>query len=179
MSRVVFLDEALWAGDKKGEGVLKALITEPMLTMGAKFRDPIMFPNRLAIIVASNNDWAIPAGIGDRRWFVLNVEDTYAGMVHKPYWDALYRQMEAGGDAAMLHDLLAMDLSQFDVRAVPMTMAKAQQQAHSFRGTLAWLYESRPRRRRRARLCKPAIGSRNTGRPMRSRSLCLNPTSRT
>ena len=28
-SCAVFLDEALWAGDKKGEGVLKALITEP------------------------------------------------------------------------------------------------------------------------------------------------------
>ena len=36
-SCVVFLDEALWAGDKKGEGVLKALITEPRLSLEAKF----------------------------------------------------------------------------------------------------------------------------------------------
>jgi hypothetical protein len=137
----VFLDEALWAGDKKGEGVLKALITEPVLMMEAKFRDAFMVPNRLAIIVASNSDWAIPACIGDRRWFVLNVQDTYAGTTHKAYWDALYHQMEAGGDAAMLNDLLAMDLSRFDVRAVPPTAAKAQQQAQSFRGTVAWLHD--------------------------------------
>ncbi len=41
----------------------------------------------------------------------------------------------------MLHDLLAMDLSGFDVRAIPHTTAKAQQQAHSFRGTMSWLYD--------------------------------------
>jgi hypothetical protein len=138
---VVFLDEALWAGDRKGEGVLKALITEPVLTMEAKFRDPIMVANCLALMVASNSDWAVPVGFGDRRWFVLNVKDTYAGMIHKAYWDALHHQMEAGGDAAMLYDLLAMDLGQFNVRAIPTTAAKAQQQAHSFHGTLAWLYE--------------------------------------
>jgi hypothetical protein len=68
-SCTVFLDEALWAGDKKGEGVLKALITEPRLQLEAKFRDPIMVENRLRIMVASNNDWCVPAGIGDRRWF--------------------------------------------------------------------------------------------------------------
>ena len=48
-------------GDKKGEGVLKALITEPRLQLEAKFRDPIMVENRLRIIVASNNDWIVPS----------------------------------------------------------------------------------------------------------------------
>src|SRR6476620_1894657 len=82
-SCLVFLDEALWAGDRKGEGVLKALITEPRLQLEAKFRDPIRVENRLRILVASNNDWAVPAGIGDRRWFVLNVADTYSGIAHQ------------------------------------------------------------------------------------------------
>ena len=137
---VAFLDEALWAGDKKGEGVLKALITEPMLQLEAKFRDPIMVQNRLALIVASNNDWAVPAGVGDRRWFVLNVANSYAGTGHRAYWTALYDETERGGAAAMLHDLLAMDLTGFDVRAVPQTAAKAQQQVQSFRGTTLWLH---------------------------------------
>jgi hypothetical protein len=140
-SCVVFLDEALWAADKKGEGVLKALITEPTLQLEAKFRDPIMVDNRLRIIVASNNDWVVPTGIGDRRWFVLDVANTYAGTEHRKYWVALYAEIENGGAAAMFHDLLAMDLSGFDVRAVPHTAAKAQQQAHSLAGTEAWLYD--------------------------------------
>jgi hypothetical protein len=137
----VFLDEALWAGDKKGEGTLKALITEPTFQMEAKHRDPIMVENRLRILVASNSDWAVPTGVGDRRWFVLNVANTYAGTGHRDYWIALYAEIENGGAAAMLYDLLAMDLSKFDVHAIPHTKAKAQQQAHSFRGTTSWLYD--------------------------------------
>jgi hypothetical protein len=93
----VFLDEALWAGDKKGEGVLKALITEPRLQLEAKFRDPIMVDNRLRIMVASNNDWIVPAGIGDRRWFVLDVANTYAGTEHREYWAALYAEIKKVG----------------------------------------------------------------------------------
>ena len=125
-SCVVFLDEALWAPDKKGEGVLKALITEPRLQLEAKFRDPIMVDNCLRIIVASNNDWIAPVGIGDRRWFILDVANTYAGTLHREYWVALYSEIECGGAAAMFHDLLAIDLDEFDVRAVPHTAAKAR-----------------------------------------------------
>jgi hypothetical protein len=139
-SCAVFLDEALWAGDKKAEGVLKALITEPRLQLEAKFRDPIMVDNRLRIMVASNNDWLVPAGIGDRRWFVLDVANTFAGTTHSDYWAKLYTEVEKGGAAAMFHDLLAMDLNGFDVRAVPHTAAKAQQQIQSLPATEAWLH---------------------------------------
>jgi hypothetical protein len=141
-SCAVFLDEALWGGDKKGEGVLKSLITEPTFQLEAKFRDPIMVPNRLRIMVASNNEWAIPTGIGDRRWFVLNVASTYAGTAHRGHWTAIYAEIKNGGAAAMLHDLLKMDLSGFDVRAIPPTAAKAQQQILSLHGARSWLHHA-------------------------------------
>ena len=66
--------------------------------------------------------------------------NTFAGTGHQNYWDQLYAEVENGGAAAMFYDLLTMDLTGFDVRAVPHTAAKAQQQAHSLRGTDAWLY---------------------------------------
>jgi hypothetical protein len=72
---------------------------------------------------------------------IVGVADTYAGTKHRDYWTALYAEIENGGAAAMLHGLLAMDLSGFDVRAIPHTAAKAQQQAYSFRGPTAWLYD--------------------------------------
>jgi hypothetical protein len=140
-SCLAFLDEAVWAGDKKSEGVLKALITEPNLSLEAKFRDPITVANRLRIIVASNNEWAVPAGIGDRRWLILNVDNSYAGTNHAVYFDALAAEINNGGTAAMLHDLLAMDLTEFNVRRVPGTAAKAQQQALSLPSIEAWLYQ--------------------------------------
>jgi hypothetical protein len=139
-SCLVFLDEALWAGDKKGEGVLKALITEPRLQLEAKFRDPIMVDSHTHIVVASNNDWFVPAGMGDRRWFILDVADTYAGTGHREYWEALYAEIDTGGAEAMFYELLNIDLSTFNVRAVPHTAAKAHQQAHSLRGVEAWVH---------------------------------------
>jgi hypothetical protein len=139
-SLAVFLDEAVWAADKKGEGILKALITEPTLQLEAKFRDPIMMRNLVFVMIASNEDWAVPVGVGDRRSFVLKVADTYSGPGHKAYWDALYTEIDTGGAAAMLHDLLAMDLSGFDVRAIPHTAAKAHQQVLSLRGPKSWLH---------------------------------------
>jgi uncharacterized protein DUF5906 len=140
-SCLVFLDEAVWAGDKKAEGVLKGLITEPSLSLEAKFRDPITVANRLRIIVASNNEWAVPAGIGDRRWLILKVDNSYAGTNHAFYFDALSSEIENGGTAAMLHDLLAMDLNGFNVRKVPRTAAKADQQALSLPSIEAWLFQ--------------------------------------
>ena len=41
----------------------------------------------------------------------------------------------------MLFDLLATDLKGFDVRAIPNTAAKAQQQVHSLQGSMAWLHD--------------------------------------
>jgi hypothetical protein len=137
----VFLDEAVWAGDKKGEGVLKALITEPTLSLEAKFRDPITVKNCLRIMVASNNEWAVPAGVGDRRWLILNISNRYAGTKNATYFAALKLEIDNGGAAAMLHDLLAIDLSGFNVRDVPRTAAKAQQQALSLPSVEAWLYQ--------------------------------------
>ena len=137
----MFLDEAVWAGDKKAEGVLKGLITKSSLSLEAKFRDPIMVANKLRIIVASNNEWAVPAGIGDRRWLILKVDNSYAGTSHADYFDALGSEIQNGGTAAMLHDLLAMDLSGFNVRRVPRTAAKAQQQALSLPSIEAWLHQ--------------------------------------
>jgi Family of unknown function (DUF5906) len=138
----IFLDEAVWAGDKKGEGVLKALITEPSLTLEAKFRDPITVANKLRIMVASNNEWAVPAGIGDRRWLILNINNRYAGTKNANYFAALKDEVDNGGAAAMLHDLLAMNLSVFNVRDVPRTAAKAQQQALSLPSVEACLYQT-------------------------------------
>jgi hypothetical protein len=83
------------------------------------------------MLIASNSDWFVLVGTGDRRFFVLDMADTYAGTGRKDYWDALDGEIENGGRAAMLHDLLAIDLSGFDVWAVPDSAAKTEQKLHS------------------------------------------------
>ena len=72
----LFIDEAFWAGDKVGEGTLKALVTEPTIPIEPKFVNLFQAPNRLKILIASNADWVVPATADERRYFVLDVADT-------------------------------------------------------------------------------------------------------
>jgi hypothetical protein len=54
------------------------------------------------------------------------------------YFRALDQQMEVGGLAAMLHELLNLDLGDFHPRAVPMTMELAEQKLHSLDTLHRW-----------------------------------------
>lgn len=130
---LLFADEAFWAGDMQGEGALKALITEPTLTIEPKGVDLFTVRNCLHVIMASNEDWIAPAGPDERRFAVVKVSDEHRR--DKAYFDPLYAELENGGLAAMLHDLLAMDLKDWHPRHdVPQTRALLDQKIESLRG---------------------------------------------
>lgn len=101
---LVFSDEAFWAGDRASEGALKTLITEPTLVVERKGRDAIIVPNRSHVVMATNNDWAVPMGMGDRRFLVVDVPDTYAD--NRKYFGAIIDELEAGGLKAFFWDML-------------------------------------------------------------------------
>ncbi len=132
----LFADEAFFAGDRAHVGVLKSIITEPCLTIEGKFQNAIETPNFLHLMMASNEEWVVPAALDARRFLVLEVGD--GAKNNHEYFGALWQQMEAGGHAAMLHDLLAYDLSGFNVRAVPTTAGLQHQQKLSLPTTESW-----------------------------------------
>ncbi|WP_439684887.1 bifunctional DNA primase/polymerase [Cupriavidus oxalaticus] len=123
----LFADEAFWAGDKAGEAVLKQLVTEPTLTYEGKGRDAVMGKNHVHIVMASNNDWVVPAGMdGERRFAVFNVSERRRG--DREFFLALNRQLDEGGLAGLLHDMLARDIRDWHPRdSVPQTEALAEQ----------------------------------------------------
>ena len=137
---LVFLDEAIFAGDHKGAAVLKGRITEPRLRIERKFCEAINVENWLRIMAATNEQWAAPVEVSDRRYAVFDVSPARAG--DHAYFQALADQMDAGGREAMLFDLLAMDLTGFEVRAIPQTEARTDQKVMSLRGVEGWLHES-------------------------------------
>jgi hypothetical protein len=136
---MLFADEAFFAGDPRGVGVLKSLITEPYLTIEAKFQNAAQMPNFLHVFMASNEEWVVPASLDARRFFVLEVID--AAKNNHGYFAEIWAQMEAGGYEAMLHDLLAMDITHFNVRAVPATEGLQQQRKLSLPIPEAWWQE--------------------------------------
>jgi hypothetical protein len=136
---LLFADEAFYAGDKASVGVLKSIITEPVLTIEGKYQNAVQTPNYLHIIVASNNDWVVPAGFGERRFFVLDVSNEHKQ--DKPYFAAIKSELESGGYAAMLYDLMHHDLRQYEVRNVPETKALQDQKKQSLESKHGWWRE--------------------------------------
>ena len=122
----LFADEAFFAADRAHVGVLKSIITEPYLTVEEKHKNAVQMPNFLHVIMASNEEWVIPASVDARRFFVLEVNDTAKN--NHDYFADLWAQMDAGGYAAMLHELTSINLSRFNVRDVPKTGALQLQQ---------------------------------------------------
>lgn len=118
---IVFADECFYAGDKTAEGALKGMITEPEWLIEPKGKDSYTVKNYVRLIVASNEDWIVPAGPEERRFFVLEVSDS--GMQKREYFDPLWREIENGGRAAFLYDLLKLDTSKVDLRQAPKTNA--------------------------------------------------------
>lgn len=127
---LLFADEAYWPGDRSAEGTLKALVSEENITIEAKGMDAVMMPNRLHIIMASNEDWAVPASNDERRYAVFRVSNHRIG--DHDYFNAIDAQVKAGGMAAMLHDLISMDLGAWKPRIdIPETEALNQQREAS------------------------------------------------
>lgn len=132
----LFADEAFYAGNKSGEGMLKAFITEPALVFEGKGKDPSMGRNYLHIIMASNMDWVVPAGMdSERRFAVFEVEKGRS----RKFFKELNHELNNGGREAMLHELLHRDISNFDVWQIPQTAALAAQKVHGMSLSAGWL----------------------------------------
>ena len=136
---VLFADEAFYAGDKKHESILKYLITEQVLMVEKKYRDPMPSQNCVHLIMASNAAWVVPAGQHERRYFVLDVGSKQRQKAD--YFKAIQNQMDNGGREALLHHLLSLDLDGFNVEKFPRTEALQAQQGLSMEPLEEWWYQ--------------------------------------
>lgn len=133
---LLFADEVEWRGDREAEAAPKVMITEPSLQIEGKGTNSFASPNHLHIVMASNEDWVVPASIDERRFAAFAVSDEAQG--NADYFTALVSEMEGGGLGAMLHDLLAMDLSGWHPRwNIPQTGELMAQKVASLTGAAA------------------------------------------
>ncbi len=132
---LLFADEALYAGDKAHVGILKSIITEPYLTIEGKYQNAVMSPNYLHLILASNEQWVVPASLESRRFFVLDVSNERAN--DHLYFAAIQHELDHGGHEAMLHELLRRT-PVGNLRRVPVTDALVNQRKLSLGVTEGW-----------------------------------------
>ncbi|MEN6605941.1 MAG: DUF5906 domain-containing protein [Bryobacteraceae bacterium] len=136
---LVLADEAVWAGGKQGLGALKRLITEDTLAIERKGIDTIMVKNMIHMMVASNEDWFVPASFDDRRFAVFHVSD--AEQNNASFFGAVHAELfQRGGLAALLYDLLEHP-GDVDLRLIPETEERDRQKKRSLQPKHAWWLE--------------------------------------
>jgi len=123
---LVVLEEAFFAGDPAAVSATKALVTNKQLGYEAKGKDAFSASNYAHVISLTNHGWAVPAGEDSRRWMVLDVDDGRRG--DHSYFSDLSAEIAGGGDAALLHHLLSIDLAGWNPSAFPESKALRTQQ---------------------------------------------------
>ncbi len=137
---LLFADEAFWPGDKSAEGTLKRILTEPDLFIEPKGRDGITVQNMLHVMMASNEDWTVPAGEHERRYGCFDVDPCH--LQDEAWFGPLYEQLETSGYSGMLYDLLRHKLpAGWHPRRLPRTSALVDQQRRSLDAYDAWWVE--------------------------------------
>src|SRR3954451_17923288 len=99
----------------------KGLVTERTLPIEGKGQNLVTAPNMLHIIMSSNSDWVVPASHDERRYAVFDAAANHIG--DRKYFAEIAAQLDNGGLAAMIQDLLCFDISDFEVRDIPASKA--------------------------------------------------------
>jgi len=141
---MLFADEAISSHDKKAISMLRALITEHRITFEKKGKDAMANqPNRLHIMIASNDEKFIPASLvdGERRFFIMKVNNKKMG--DKAFFKALQKQLyKDGGAEAMFHDLRVRDIGDWAPREnIPQTQALSDQKLRNMGLEPQWWFE--------------------------------------
>ncbi|SFL29019.1 hypothetical protein SAMN05216302_105411 [Nitrosomonas aestuarii] len=135
---IVFMDEALFAGDRRATDQLKSLVTEPVIYINEKHQPARQTSSFHRFFAATNADHFKNTERDDRRDFVLRVSE--ARKHDHEYWRALNNEIENGGIEGVVYDLLAMDLSEFNVREKPNTRELLNQKLKSLNSTGRWWF---------------------------------------
>lgn len=132
---LIIAEEAFFAGDPTVKGPLKSLITDQRLRIEGKFLPSEEVDNHAAIIMFTNEVWAVPAEVGDRRFAIFDCSKQRAA----DYYDDLLEKAPKELSAFLQH-LQTRDISKYRVSAFPRTHAHSDQVERSLSGVDRFLW---------------------------------------
>ena len=113
----VFMDEALFHGDMKSTERLKSFVTSQFIRIEEKIQPKRSIESFHRFFAASNSKHFAHVDYDNRRMFFLKVSEIYKD--NREYWKNLYAAINGEEVAAMVDDLLSIDLKNFVVRDRP------------------------------------------------------------
>ena len=137
---VVCMDEALFSGDRKALDRLKSMVTESTVTIEQKYQPRRSISSYHRFFAASNHKHFAQVEADDRRFAFFQVSDARKG--DHAYWDNVHKAIDDPVViAAMVHEMLSLDLTNFNVRQRPKTEAHMDQRLKSLSGFDRYWFE--------------------------------------
>jgi len=117
---LVFMDEALFFGDKKSTERLKSYVTSKNVQIEEKHQPERSIESFHRFFAASNSTTHFAqTDYDDRRMMYFKVSDVNKG--NTEYWGNLYRAIEGGEVEALAEYLITLDISDFVVTERPQS----------------------------------------------------------
>jgi hypothetical protein len=107
----IFLDEALFHGDRSAADRIKSIATATIMGIEEKGLPIVQCPVGVNLWLATNHEAAAHVEEKDERYWVIDVSEHRFGDVG--YFSNLTREIESGGREAFAHFLLSRDVSDF------------------------------------------------------------------
>ncbi len=151
-SYIVWLDEAIFKGDRKSQDSLKAFITEPFIRIEEKYQPKRDIESYHRCFAATNHSHFGQISADNRRFFMLQVSEhrkvdraASIGIQNKQneYWQVFYSALNDGATIpAFLFHLKHRDISGFNVNQFPSTRTHQEQKVKSLSGIEKFLFEA-------------------------------------
>lgn len=138
---LVFLDELAWGGDRQAAGVFKKLISEETISINKKYQSEMVLDNYANIIIASNEEWVVPAGINSKRFKCQNVSNELSTCDDKTRRKIVsdILNLDIKRLAKFFYE---RDITDFDSNEFPITECLREQRIYSMSKIYKWWYDA-------------------------------------
>lgn len=129
---LVYVNEAVFAGNKETQNQLKGLITEDEIQLEQKYLPSFMGKSHMRFMYSSNEDWVVPIEWDNRRYWMLECTNKLSGVAKDEYFDELMKQWNLTGKESLFKFLTCdyiMDMAA-EIRfesEMPLTSASSVQ----------------------------------------------------
>lgn len=125
---VVVGEEAIFHGDIKAFNQLKAMLTTREIKIEPKGVDAYTVKSFVFLLCVSNAELVAPISFGERRFFVAETSDRFAGRKNQMESKEYFRRFRDINPHAIAHYLYELDLTGFEHREIPITHTLVEQQ---------------------------------------------------
>ena len=139
---LINLNEAVWGGNKTDKGILKSIITEPVIKIRKLYKNAEEYTNYVNFLMDSNEDYIIPADDKERRYNLYECDNKYGNMaLTNPDKIAYFDKVRSCKPDKFAKYLYSRDITTFNPRKFKKTEELQGQVEMGWSPLIEWWYK--------------------------------------